>query len=148
MIPWHEAPVWYERDGMISDGTPLRDVVAEMPVEVRESGTLDWRPGIVVAVVADEGFDPPLDFVRVELEHSRATGDYPTMYVRKRRMSEPEPPEDDQRAAEAFFAALLRHVAEAAPYDVEAGWERLQAWMRTNHSPRINSASTYADPRR
>jgi hypothetical protein len=77
---------WFERDGRLADGTPLRDVAAETPVEAREPGTLDWHTGVVISVGADEGFGPPLEVIRVELEGGKAEGTYHTNYVRRRKL--------------------------------------------------------------
>lgn len=37
-------------EGKLSDGTHIGDVVAEMPVEVRESGSNEWRLAYVLWV--------------------------------------------------------------------------------------------------
>jgi hypothetical protein len=69
-----------DRDGMLSDGTPLRDVVAEMPVEVRTGGSLRWYPAVVVALTGEPGFE----LVAVEIEPFALSFDFPPSYVRKR----------------------------------------------------------------
>lgn len=42
--------------GRLSDGTPLSKVVADMPVEVRDGGSNDWRFGYAVRVEAHDIF--------------------------------------------------------------------------------------------
>lgn len=69
-----------DRDGMLSDGTPLRDVVAEMPVEVRTGGSLRWYPATVVALTGEPGFE----LVAVEVEHIPLSLPFPPNFVRRR----------------------------------------------------------------
>lgn len=42
---------WFEREGRLADGAPLRDVAAEMPGEAKDAGTLDWRAGVVIMML-------------------------------------------------------------------------------------------------
>lgn len=45
---------WTERDGRLADGTPLRDVAAEMPLEGRFPGTNGWHLGVAFRIDDDD----------------------------------------------------------------------------------------------
>jgi hypothetical protein len=72
---------WFEREGQLADGTPLRDVAAEMPVEARDAGTLDWRAGVVISV---DDHDPGFERIWVEHEGRRGVRSYPPEFVQRR----------------------------------------------------------------
>lgn len=63
--------------GRLSDGTELADVIADMPVEVRQSGGLDWRFGYVVWIEK-----VPI-FPRVWVEVNGHTCPHHLNYIRK-----------------------------------------------------------------
>ena len=64
--------------GRLSDGTELADVIPDMPVEVRDSGGLNWRLGYVVHI------EKVPVFPRVWVETlNGSTAPYFPNYVRK-----------------------------------------------------------------
>jgi hypothetical protein len=75
---------WFEREGVLADGTPLRDVVAEMPVETRDAGQRFWHTGVVISV---DDKDPGFERIWVEHEGRRGARSFPPEYVRKRSAS-------------------------------------------------------------
>lgn len=74
-----DAPI----EGTLSDGTPIGDVIAEMPVEVRASGSNDWELGIVAWV------DQMTYFPRVWVHREmRRVTPFHTQYVRRYKSKE------------------------------------------------------------
>lgn len=73
-------------EGKLSDGTHIGDVVAEMPVEVRESGSNEWRLAYVLWV------DQITFFPRVWVEGPgrNQVSRYHTNYVRVYRKDRSE----------------------------------------------------------
>jgi hypothetical protein len=64
----------FEREGQLADGTPLRDVAAEMPVEARDAGTPDWRAGVVIRVeVGVTEVDDMRRFVSARIDEDERT---------------------------------------------------------------------------
>jgi hypothetical protein len=63
----------------------LRDVVAEMPIEVREAGTVEWLPATVVAVLTHG-----LCTIRADVEKFRRPRNYPPNFVRRRVFDDPK----------------------------------------------------------
>lgn len=67
--------------GLLSDGTELADVTPDMPLEVRDSGGLDWRLAYVVQVLKD----PIFPEIMVEMAGNGSIGTYLPRYARRYR---------------------------------------------------------------
>lgn len=87
--PWAVRPrEWHERDGQLADGTPLRDVAAEMPVQVRGAGSTTWHDGVVIRVDGEPGFEWIVveeSYMDFDGRERASTWRYAPNYVRRRK---------------------------------------------------------------
>jgi hypothetical protein len=66
----------FHRDGRLSDGFPVRDLVQGMPLEARDGGSITFDPGVFVR------FDD--DMLLIELDRG-PTRRFPKNFVRRPR---------------------------------------------------------------
>lgn len=68
-----------EEHGCLADGTPVRDVAADMWVEVRFLGDVDW----MMAVVVNVNLESVPVAITVEMAHSKLEIPFSPYYTRK-----------------------------------------------------------------